>query len=56
MLNDPNFNADYAYTGLISQTKQVNDAYWVPMNISVCFHIQQVEIKIIFSFFSIIVH
>jgi hypothetical protein len=37
MLKDENFNSDYAYTGLISQTKQVNNAYWIPKNISVCF-------------------
>ncbi len=36
MLKDPDFNADYVYTGLISPTKQVTDAYWVPLNISVC--------------------
>ncbi|CAF1112160.1 unnamed protein product [Adineta steineri] len=34
MLKDPNFTADYVYTGLISETKQVNNAYWMPMNIS----------------------
>ncbi|CAF2040937.1 unnamed protein product [Rotaria magnacalcarata] len=34
MLNDNNFNSDYAYTGLISQSKQINDAYWMPKNIS----------------------
>ncbi len=39
MLKDPNFNEDYVYTGLISPTKQVTNAYWVPMNISVCFRI-----------------
>jgi hypothetical protein len=37
MLNDPDFNQDYVYTGLISPSKQVTDAYWLPMNISVCF-------------------
>jgi hypothetical protein len=37
MLNDPNFNQDYAYTGLLSQTKQVTNAYWMPRNISVNF-------------------
>ena len=36
MLKDPDFNADYVYTGLISETKQVTNAYWVPQNISVC--------------------
>lgn len=35
MLKDENFNSNYVYTGLISQTKQVNDAYWMPKNISV---------------------
>jgi hypothetical protein len=39
MLKDPAFNAEYVYTGLISPTKQVTDAYWVPMNISVCFKV-----------------
>lgn len=37
MLKDPNFNADYVYTGLISQTKQVTNSYWMPKNISVSF-------------------
>jgi hypothetical protein len=37
MLKDPNFNQDYAYTGLLSQTKEVTDAYWIPRNISVRF-------------------
>jgi hypothetical protein len=37
MLKDPNFNRDYAYTGLISSTKEVTNAYWMPRNISVCF-------------------
>ena len=37
MLKDPNFNSDYVYTGLISNTKQVTDAYWIPKTISVCF-------------------
>ena len=36
MLSDSKFNDDYAYTGLISPTKQVNNAYWLPRNISVC--------------------
>jgi hypothetical protein len=36
MLKDPNFNSNYAYTGLVSQSKQVTDAYWMPKNISVC--------------------
>jgi hypothetical protein len=35
MLKDPDFNMLYAYTGLISQTKQTTDAYWMPRNISV---------------------
>ena len=35
MLKDPNFNLLYAYTGLISQTKQLTNAYWMPRNISV---------------------
>ncbi len=35
MLKDPNFNQDYVYTGLLSQTKQVTNAYWMPRNISV---------------------
>ncbi|CAF0846728.1 unnamed protein product [Rotaria sordida] len=34
MLKDSNFNVDYVYTSLISQTKQVQDAYWMPRNIS----------------------
>jgi len=34
MLLDPSFNDDYAYTGLFSPTKQVNEAYWMPMNVS----------------------
>ncbi len=37
MLEDSNFNNDYAYTGLISPTKSDNNAYWMPRNISVCF-------------------
>jgi hypothetical protein len=37
MLYDPDFDQDYVYTGLISPTKQVNDAYWMPRNISVRF-------------------
>ncbi|UJR20328.1 hypothetical protein I4U23_023459 [Adineta vaga] len=32
MLRDTSFNALYVYTGLISQTKQVSNAYWMPMN------------------------
>ena len=35
MLKDPNFNADYVYTGLISPTKQVTNAYWTPTNLPV---------------------
>ncbi|CAF2093138.1 unnamed protein product [Rotaria magnacalcarata] len=34
MLNDSNFNPFYVYTGLISETKQVENAYWIPTNIS----------------------
>ncbi|CAF1124596.1 unnamed protein product [Rotaria sp. Silwood1] len=34
MLKDSNFKSDYVYTGLISQSKQVNNAYWMPKNIS----------------------
>ena len=37
MLLDPDFNQLYVYTGLISQTKQETNAYWLPKNISVCF-------------------
>jgi hypothetical protein len=40
MLKDPNFNVDYVYTGLVSPTKQVTDAYWSPRNISVCFYLK----------------
>ena len=36
MLTDQNFNDDYVYTGLLSPTKQVTNAYWLPRNISVC--------------------
>lgn len=35
MLNDPNFVDNYVYTGLISQTKETNNSYWMPRNISV---------------------
>ncbi|CAF4100035.1 unnamed protein product, partial [Adineta steineri] len=34
IVQDPNFSENYVYTGLISQTKQVNNAYWMPRNIS----------------------
>ncbi|CAF3322799.1 unnamed protein product, partial [Rotaria sp. Silwood2] len=34
MLKDPNFKSNYVYTGLISQSKQVDNAYWMPKNIS----------------------
>ncbi len=37
MLKDPNFNAEYVYTGLYSPTKTVTNAYWLPRNISVSF-------------------
>jgi len=35
MLNDPGFTANYAYTGILSPTKSVTDAYWIPTNASV---------------------
>lgn len=35
MLKDPDFTANYVYTGLLSQTKSVTDAYWIPTNTSV---------------------
>lgn len=57
MLQDPNFSADYVYTGLISPTKQVNDAYWMPRNISVYFIYLYLENKLFFIFLnSTIVH
>ncbi len=56
MLYDPDFNEDYAYTGLISQTKQVTDAYWMPKNISVCFILFENKIKSVVCSISIIVH
>ncbi|CAF1452722.1 unnamed protein product, partial [Adineta ricciae] len=34
MLGDSSFIGTYAYTGLISPTKQVTNAYWMPMNTS----------------------
>ncbi|UJR29534.1 hypothetical protein I4U23_010751 [Adineta vaga] len=34
MLKDPNFSENYVYTGLLSQTKQVTNAYWMPKNIT----------------------
>ncbi|CAF1215178.1 unnamed protein product [Adineta ricciae] len=34
MLEDPNFNQNYVYTGLVSQTKQVTNAFWMPRNTS----------------------
>lgn len=55
MLTDSNFNDDYAYTGLISPTKQVNNAYWLPRNISVCLGILS-PWKIDVCLFSTIVH
>lgn len=39
MFYDPNFSDDYVYTGLLSPTKQLNNAYWLPRNISVCLRI-----------------
>jgi len=56
MLYDPDFNEDYAYTGLISQTKQVTDAYWMPKNISVGFILFENKIKSVVCSVSIIVH
>jgi len=32
MLNDVNFNDDYAYTGLISQNKSEMNSFWMPRN------------------------
>ena len=47
MYKDPNFSENYVYTGLISETKQITDAYWFPRNISVCLNKFVIEMKIV---------
>jgi hypothetical protein len=47
MLKDETFNENYVYTGLLSETKRTDNAYWMPKNVSV--RLSPVRTRLVFD-------